>query len=116
MGRLFWKAFFARCGITLKTATARLSFLTTVSDRQFFSLNPHLEACAMSAVPPAPLPVRLRHTIAQLEAETERGEEDWSPLVQRLRQHLEEVESQSASPVHQSRLLKKKRNKKKKES
>lgn len=45
-----------------------------------------------------PLHIRLVHTIRQLEAETESGAEDWTPLVERLRQHLAEIQT-SLSPA-----------------
>lgn len=40
-----------------------------------------------------PLHIRLAHTIRQLEAETESGAEDWTALVERLRQHLAEIQT-----------------------
>lgn len=40
---------------------------------------------------PVPLPVRLRHTIAQLKREVEEDFMDWEPLIARLEARLGEV-------------------------
>jgi hypothetical protein len=43
-----------------------------------------------------PFKERLKHTIAQLERETEEGLEDWTPTIERLKEVLKEEEENEA--------------------
>jgi hypothetical protein len=46
-----------------------------------------------------PFTDRLRFTIAQMEAETQQGVEDWTPTIARLKEVLEEEIKESSKTV-----------------